>query len=81
MLELDRVITRGQLDKFVFTQVLIGADQDRILRWFLQAAVLLSFVIGPLLLLGAFGLRFRPYRSHPVTDVQLGRVLLDRKRP
>ena len=34
MLELDRRMTRGQLDKFVFTQFLIGAPQDAIVRLF-----------------------------------------------
>ena len=37
MLEQDRRMTRGQLDKFVFTQFLIGAPQDAIVRLFRTA--------------------------------------------
>jgi hypothetical protein len=43
----DREAIRDQLDKFAFTQSLIGEPQDWIVRWFLSAAVLLSFVVGP----------------------------------
>src|SRR5215831_12232170 len=51
MLEQDRRIARGQLDKFVFTQYLIGAPQDGAVLWVLRAVVWLSFVVGPVLLL------------------------------
>jgi hypothetical protein len=77
MLEQDRRITRGQLDKFVFTQSLIGAPQDGIVRLFLRAVVLLSFVVGPVLLLLAFQLRFLPYHSIEATYVHRGVLLLD----
>jgi hypothetical protein len=40
MLGQDRRITRGQLDKFVFTQFLVGAPQESTVRWFLLAVVL-----------------------------------------
>jgi hypothetical protein len=68
---------RGQLDKFVFTQFLIGAPQDAVVRLFLWAVVWLSFVAGPLLLLLGFLLQFLPYRSIPVTCVQEVMLLLD----
>jgi hypothetical protein len=60
MLEQDRVITRGQLDKFVFTQSQIGAPRDKIVRGFLLCAVNLSFVIGPVCLLLGFQWRLVP---------------------
>jgi hypothetical protein len=77
MLELDRGTIRDQLDKFVFTQALIGAPQDQIVRWFLRAVVWLSFVIGPVLLLFGFLIRFLPYHSSLVTILQYGMLLLD----
>jgi hypothetical protein len=73
----ERRMIRGQLDKFVFTQFLIGAPQDGIVRWFLHAGVLLSFVVGPVLLLLGFQLRFLPYHSVEVTYVHRVSVLLD----
>ena len=48
MIEQDRRRVRGQLDKFVFTQCLIGAPEEGIVRLFLRAAVLLSFILGPI---------------------------------
>ena len=77
MIEQDRRIVRGQLDKFVFTQFLIGAPQDLIVRLFLRAVVLLSFVVGPVLLLLGFQLRFLPYHSIPVTYAHRVTLLLD----
>jgi hypothetical protein len=77
MLQQDRRITRGQLDKFVFTQFLIGAPQDRIVRAALRVAVWLSFVGGPVLLLLGFQLRFLPYHSIEVTYVHRVVLLLD----
>ena len=77
MIEQDRRRVRDQLDKFVFTQSLIGAPQDGIVRWFLHAVVLLSFVVGPVLLLLGFQLRFLPYHSVGVTYVHRVSVLLD----
>src|SRR5215469_11217009 len=77
MLEQDRRITRGQLDKFVFTQFLIGAPQDGIVRLFLLAVVWLSFVVGPVLLLLGFQLRFLPYHNIPVTYAHRVTLLLD----
>src|SRR5262245_48963152 len=77
MIEEDRRRVRDQLDKFVFTQALIGAHQDRIVRLFLRAVVLLSFVIGPVLLLLGFQLRFLPYHSIEVTYVHRVTLLLD----
>lgn len=73
----DRRVVRGQLDKFVFTQFLIGALQDGIVRLFLRAVVLLSFVVGPVFLLLAFQLRFLPYHNVPVTYVHRVTLLLD----
>src|SRR5262245_48663353 len=73
----DRRVTQGQLDKFVFTQFLIGAPRDRIVRLFLRAVVWLSFVVGPLLLLLGFQLRFLPYHSVPITYVPRATFLLD----
>jgi uncharacterized protein YjbI with pentapeptide repeats len=77
MIEQDRRRVRGQLDKFVFTQALIGAPQDGVVRWFLRAAVWLSFVVGPVLLLLGFQLRFLPYHSVEVTYVHRAALLLD----
>jgi hypothetical protein len=68
---------RSQLDKFVFTQSLIGVPQDWIVRWLLRVVVWLSFVVAPLLLLLGFQLRFLPYHSSLVTTVQQGTMLLD----
>jgi hypothetical protein len=72
MIEQDRRRVRAQLDKFVFTQSLIGGPQDGIVRLFLRAVVLLSFVVGPVLLLLGFQLRFLPYHSIEVTYVHRG---------
>jgi uncharacterized protein YjbI with pentapeptide repeats len=77
MIEQDRRRVRGQLDKFVFTQFLIGAPQDRTVRRLLLAAVWLSFVIGPGLLLFGFMIRFVPYHSMIVTWVHQVALLLD----
>src|SRR5215469_14076203 len=77
MIEQDRRRVRGQLDKFVFTQSLISAPQDWIVRWFLRAVVLLSFVVGPVLLLLSFQLRFLPYHRIGVTYVHRATLLLD----
>jgi Pentapeptide repeats (8 copies) len=77
MLDQDRRITRGQLDKFVFTQFLIGAPQETTVRWFLRAVVWLSFVIGPLLLLFGFQFRFLPYHSLLVVNVHQVALMLD----
>jgi hypothetical protein len=77
MIEQDRRRVRGQLDKFVFTQFLIGAPQDAIVRLFLRVVVLLSFVVGPILLLLGFQFRFLPYHSIEVTYVHRAALLLD----
>jgi uncharacterized protein YjbI with pentapeptide repeats len=77
MSEPERRITRGQLDKFVVTQSLIGDLQDWIVRLFLRAVVWLSFVVGPVLLLFGFQLRFLPYHSLLVTTAQQVTLLLD----
>jgi hypothetical protein len=77
MIEQDRRRVRGQLDKFVFTQFLIGAPQDGVVRLFLRAVVWLSFVVGPIILLVGFQLRFLPYHSVPVTYVHRVTLLLD----
>jgi uncharacterized protein YjbI with pentapeptide repeats len=77
MIERDRRRIRGQLDKFVFTQFLIGAPQDVIVRGFLRAVVWLSFVVGPVLLLLGFQLRFLPYHNISITYVHRVTLLLD----
>jgi hypothetical protein len=77
MIQQDRRRVRDQLDKFVFTQSLIGAPQDGIVRLLLRSVVLLSFVVGPVLLLLGFQLRFLPYHSIEVTYVHRGALLLD----
>jgi hypothetical protein len=77
MIQQDRDRIRGQIDKFVFTQFLIGVPQDRIVRLFLRVVVWLSFVIGPVLLLLGFQLRFLPYHSIPVTYVHRLALLSD----
>jgi hypothetical protein len=77
MLGQDRQMVRGQLDKFVFTQYLIGVPQDRIVRLFLRMVVWLSFVVGPVLLLLGFQLRFLRYHNVPVTYVHRVVLLLD----
>jgi uncharacterized protein YjbI with pentapeptide repeats len=73
----DREAIRDQLDKFVFTQSMIGAPQDAIVRLLLLAVVWLSFVVGPVLLLLGFQLRFLPYHNIPVTYVHRVALLLD----
>jgi uncharacterized protein YjbI with pentapeptide repeats len=77
MIDQDRRRVRSQLDKFVFTQFLIGAPQDSIVRFFLLVVVWLSFVVGPVLLLFGFQLRFLPYHNIPVTYVHRVALLLD----
>jgi hypothetical protein len=77
MTEQDRRRVRDQLDKFVFTQFLIGAPRDGDVRLFLRAAVFLSFVVGPVVLLLGFQLRFLPYHNIPVTYVHRVMLLLD----
>jgi uncharacterized protein YjbI with pentapeptide repeats len=77
MIEQDRWRVRDQLDKFAFTQFLIGAPQNGIVRLFLLAVVWLSFVVGPVLLLLGFQLRFLPYHSIEVTYVHRVALLLD----
>ena len=77
MIEQDRWRVRDQLDKFVFTQFLIGAPQDGVVRLFLRAVVSLSFVVGPIILLVGFQLRFLPYHSVPVTYAHRATLLLD----
>jgi uncharacterized protein YjbI with pentapeptide repeats len=77
MIEQDRWRIRGQLDKFVFTQFLIGVPQDRIVRLFLRVVVWLSFLVGPVLLLLGFQLRFLPYHNVPVTYLHRAALLLD----
>jgi hypothetical protein len=77
MIEQDRRRVRGQIDKFVFTQFLIGAPQDGIVLLFLRAVVWLSFVVGPVLLLLGFQLRFLPYHNILVTYVHRVVLLLD----
>jgi hypothetical protein len=78
MIEQERRAIRAQLDKFVFTQYLVGAPQENFVRRLMWAVVWLSFVAGPVLLLFGFLIRFLPYRAFWVTD-QLNRfpVLLD----
>jgi hypothetical protein len=61
LLEQDRGTIRDQLDKFVFTQSLIGAPQDELVRWFLSGAVNLSFVTGPVFLLLGFLWILQPF--------------------
>ena len=51
MIEHERRQIRAQLEKFVFTQFLIGAPQEKVIGRFLWAVVWLSFVAGPVLLL------------------------------
>jgi hypothetical protein len=73
----DRRIVRTQLDKFVFTQLLIAAPDSSIIRVLLRLAVWLSFVVAPILLLLGFQLRFLPYHSVPVTYIHRLTLLLD----
>ena len=61
----------------MFTQFLIGVPQDRIVRLFLRMVVWLSFLVGPVLLLLGFQLRFLPYHNVPVTYVHRAALLLD----
>src|SRR3954470_19040188 len=68
MIEQDRRQIRAQLDKFVFTQFLIGVPQEKFIRLFLWAVVWLSFVVGPILLLFGFEIQFLPYRNYFITD-------------
>ena len=77
MIEQDRRRVRGRLDKFVFTQLLIGAPRSRLVRLFLRVVVWISFVAGPVLLLLGFQLRFLPYHNVPVTYVHRMTLLLD----
>lgn len=73
----EQRITRGQLDKFVFTQSLIGVPQDWIVRLFLRIVVWLSFLVGPVLLLLGFEFRFLPYHSILAIIVQQVTLSLD----
>lgn len=77
MVSADRRIVRTQLDKFVFTQLLMSAPDSKIILGFLYIVVWLSFVVGPILLLFGFQLQFLPYHSVPVTDVHRIVLLVD----
>jgi hypothetical protein len=55
----------------------MGSSEDGIVGWFLRVVVLLSFVVGPALLLLGFEFRFVPYHSFLVTTVQRVAVVLD----
>src|SRR6516162_232719 len=77
MIEQDCRQIRAQLDKFVFTQFLIGAPQETTIRRFLWAVVWFSFVVGPVLLLLGFEFRFFPYRGSFVTSMQTAAVTSD----
>jgi hypothetical protein len=77
IIEQDRRRVRSQLDKFVFTQFLIGAPQDWMIRLSLRATVELSFVVGPLVLVVGFLVRFLPYHSRLVTMVDVMMVTLE----
>ena len=77
MIEQDRRRVRDQLDKFVFTQFLIGAPSDDRVSQLLRGAVWLSFVVGPMLLLLGFYVRFLPYHSYLVSGIQRGVLQLD----
>jgi uncharacterized protein YjbI with pentapeptide repeats len=77
VIEHDRQRVRDQLDKFVFTQLLIGEPRALVVRMFLRVTVWLSFVIGPVLLLLGFQLQFLPYHSVQITNVHRVVLLLD----
>ncbi len=72
--ETDRERTLAQLDKFLFTQLLIGKLDDLFVRQFVRMMVWLSIIVGPILLLLAFQVRFLSYHSAPITFVH--RVVL-----
>jgi len=59
----DRERIRGQLEKFVFTQLLINPPNVVPMKYILLAVVWISFIVGPILLLLAFEIRFLPYHS------------------
>jgi hypothetical protein len=65
----DRERIRGQIDNFVFTQLLINPPKPRLIKHILLAVVWLSFIVGPVFLLLAFEIRFLPYHSIFVTYV------------
>jgi uncharacterized protein YjbI with pentapeptide repeats len=73
----DRELIRSQLEKFVVTQLLIGAPDAWGIRQFLRLTVWLSFGVGPVLLLLAFQLQFLPYHSIPTTWTHRVVLLLD----
>jgi uncharacterized protein YjbI with pentapeptide repeats len=77
MIEQDRRRMRGQLDKFVFTQFLIGSPSNWIIRLFLWIIVWMSFLIGPIVLIIGFQLQFLPYHSLEITHVHRVTLLLD----
>jgi uncharacterized protein YjbI with pentapeptide repeats len=73
----DRERIRAQLDKFIVTQLWIGAPSSWLVGSFLRLAVWISFVLAPLLLLIAFQLRFLPYHSTTTTWIQRGALIAD----
>lgn len=74
LIKKDRERIRAQLEKFVFTQFLINQPNPFPIRQFLRATVWLSFIIGPILLLFTFQIRFLPYHSEFTTYVH--RIIL-----
>jgi uncharacterized protein YjbI with pentapeptide repeats len=69
VIQKDRERIRAQLDKFMFTQLLIGAPEGWLVRQFLRLMVWLSFAVAPLALLLAFQIKFLPYHSASTTWV------------
>ena len=72
-----RGIVRTQLDNSMFTQLLVATPESSVIRVFLRVVVWFSFVVGPILLLLGFQLKFLPYHSVPVTYAHRVTLLFD----
>ena len=77
MLEADRVRVRIQLDAFVLTRLLLGGPDRFLPRFFLGATVWLTLLVGPVLLLLFFQLRFLPYHAEGTIWIHRMVLLLD----
>src|SRR3954454_18624166 len=77
MIEADRARVRTQLDAFVLTRLLLGGPDRFLPRFFLGATVWLTLLVGPVLLLVFFQLRFLPYHAEGTTWVHRMVLLVD----
>lgn len=77
MIEGDRVRMRARLNKFVFTQLIAGANREWLPRQFLRLAAWITLLGAPILLLLAFQVRFLPFHDAASTWSHRAALLVD----